>query len=154
MINNIVKGSTRSTKNRADVLVTGTFNVLHAGHCELLEFASTFGPVTVGINGDEYQVGKYGELAVAAIHRAKVLTSCRFVNEVVIFTEQTPSRLILQLRPRIYIRGPDYQGVELPESDALKSVGAQVIIQQVDKLFSGGELSRGFPDWLLGINSF
>lgn len=144
----------RYSKTRAEVLVTGTFNVLHAGHCELLEFASSFGPVTVGINGDEYQVGKYGEFAVAAVHRAAVLNACRYVDEVVIFTEADPSRLILQLKPKFFIRGPDYLGVKLPELDALESVGARVIIQPVDKISSGTELSKGLPDWLLGIKGY
>ena len=41
------------------VLVNGTFNIVHAGHCELFEFASRYGDLIVGINSDRYVYDKY-----------------------------------------------------------------------------------------------
>ena len=118
----------------AEVLVTGTFNVMHAGHVELFEFASQYGKVTVGINGDEYMRVKYGDYAIPLMNRAYVLNSCRYVNDVVFFNEQDPSQLILKLRPRYFVRGPDYTGVDLPELDALRAVGTTLIIHPGSKI--------------------
>ena len=56
------------------------------------------------------------------------------------FTDDTPSALILQLRPRIYIRGPDYAGVELPEQYALDQVGTKLIIHQSEKIHNASSL--------------
>lgn len=136
-----------------DVLVTGTFNVLHAGHVELLEFASQFGEVTVGLNGDRYQVAKYGDLAIPLQSRASVLRACRYVANVVHFDEDDPSELVYRLKPNVFVRGPDYAGKDLPELEALQDVGARIIIHHADKLYSGEEVTqilkatKGFDKW-------
>ena len=129
-----------------DVLVTGTCNIMHAGHVELLEFANRFGKVTVGLTADEYLHRKYGaDKPVPLLNRSYVLSSCKFVDEVVVFCEDNPSALILQLKPRIFIRGPDYSGVKLAEQDALDLVGAELIIHQTDKIQNASSLVGSVP---------
>jgi D-beta-D-heptose 7-phosphate kinase/D-beta-D-heptose 1-phosphate adenosyltransferase len=44
------------------VWVNGTFDVLHIGHIKLLEFASQFGEIRVGIDTDERVKQFKGEL--------------------------------------------------------------------------------------------
>lgn len=130
----------------AEVLVTGTFNIMHAGHVQLFEYASQYGKVTVGINADSYLHGKYGEdKTVPMLSRAYVVSSCRFVDEVVIFTQKDPSSLIRQLQPKYFVRGPDYSGTELPEQDALDEVGAQLIIQCAEKIHDASSLVEDVP---------
>lgn len=121
-------------------MVTGTFNVVHAGHIRLLEFAARFGKVTVGINADPYLKKKYGDKAVSLVDRSYVLSSCKYVDEVVMFREDEPSNLILSLKPQIYIKGPDYVIDDLPELGALKKVGSKVIIHPADKEYNSSEL--------------
>jgi D-beta-D-heptose 7-phosphate kinase/D-beta-D-heptose 1-phosphate adenosyltransferase len=120
-----------------DVLVTGTFNILHAGHVDLMEYASTFGRVTVGVNGDQYQMRKYGKLMVPAEQRRRCIEACRYVEGgAVVFEEDDPSSLIRLLRPRVFVRGPDYSGVLLPEQPALNEVGCLLIVQPAVKIAS------------------
>ena len=114
---------------------------MHAGHVQLFEFASRYGKVTVGINGDDYLQRKYGELAVPLMNRAYVLNSCRYVDNVVFFNEDNPSQLILKLRPIYFVRGPDYAGIDLPEQDALESVGATLIIHNAEKIGSSTKIN-------------
>lgn len=121
------------------------FNILHAGHCELLEFASKFGQVTVGINNDSYLETKYGDKRVPLVNRAYVLRCNRFVRDVVVFVEEEPSALIRSLRPQVYVKGPDYQGVELPEIHACREVGARVLIHSADKIGNASELVHIAP---------
>lgn len=113
---------------------------MHAGHVELFEFASHYGKVTVGINGDEYMKIKYGDKAIPLLNRAYVLQSCRYVDEVVFFNEPDPSQLILKLRPKYFVRGPDYAGVDLPELDALRAVGTTLIIHNAKKIHSSSAI--------------
>lgn len=131
------------------MLVTGTFNICHAGHIELFEFASKFGPVTVGLNTDPYLISKYGDKYVSLKQRAYVVSSCRFVEKVVFFSEETPTELILRLRPEYYVKGPDYKDKELVEQSSILQVGTKLIIHPGEKinsssklLFDLGELSR------------
>lgn len=126
---------------KTEVLVTGTFNLLHPGHVELLEFASSLGRVTVGLNGDKYQKAKYGNLAIPLVRRAYVLQSCKYVSDVVFFNEDNPSELIRKLRPRLFVRGPDYYGVNLLEQAALDEVGARLVIHDIEKIYDSSILS-------------
>lgn len=134
---------------KAEVLVTGCFNVLHSGHCELLEFANRFGRVTVGLNADWYLKEKYGDKAVPLINRAYCLRSNKFVEDVVFFSEPHPGRLIYKLRPRFFVRGPDYSGKELPEMDAIHDVGAKLLLHQVRKKQNASDLVDVLPDSVL-----
>lgn len=125
---------------RTEVLVSGCFALCHAGHVQLLEFASKFGKVTVGINADNYLDKKYGDLAVPLMNRVYVLKHITFVDKVVVFSESDPSKLIRKLKPRYYIKGPDYRGVELPEASACLEVDTQIVIQPAEKIHDSSEL--------------
>lgn len=127
------------------VLVTGTFNIVHAGHVSLLEFASRYGKVVVGINSDDFLVNKYGDLAVPALNRSYVLRSLKFVNKVIVFKEDEPSSLIRKIKPAYYIKGPDYKSVNLPEQKAIESTGTRLIIQPTQKEFDSSELIKSVP---------
>jgi len=112
---------------KTEVLVNGHFAVLHAGHIKLLEFASRYGLVTVALNSDYWSKLKYGNDYIPLTDRAYVLRSNRFVHNVVVFDEETPGELILQLRPETIVKGPDYIGLELAEQWAINRVSAKVI---------------------------
>lgn len=129
---------------KVEVLVTGTFNIVHAGHVRLLEFASRYGKVTVGINADPYLKIKYGDLAVPLVDRSYVLKSIKYVDSVIIFREDTPESLVRKVRPRYYVKGPDYEltSESLPELEALQEVGAYPIVQPADKEYNSSELVK------------
>lgn len=116
------------------VLVTGTFNICHSGHVRLLEFASRFGRVVVGINSDDFLWKKYGkDKTISASDRAYVLKSIKYVKDVLIFTEDHPGKLIEKVKPDFYIKGPDYKGVDLKEEFSIHLTGCKLIIQNIDK---------------------
>ena len=128
-----------------EVLVTGTFNIVHAGHVRLLEFANRYGLVTVGINADSYVKKKYGDKAVPLVDRSFVLRNNSFVHKVVVFREDNPSGLIRKLKPDFYIRGPDYRDTDLLEQSALDEVQTKVIIQPCEKEYSSTFLLEEKP---------
>ena len=133
-----------------EVLVTGTFNILHPGHVRLLEFASRFGSVTVGLNSDEYLYKKYGENnTIPLVDRTYVLMSNKYVKNVIVFTEENPSDLILKVKPKIYIKGPDYKGQSIPEIHALERVGSQYIVQPDNKDYNSSELIKNLKPKVL-----
>ena len=94
------------------VWVNGAFDVLHIGHIKLLEYASSFGTLRVGIDTDERVKEKKGELRPynSLEDRMGFMRSIRFVDSVVAFdSDETLVEHIKQWRPDIIIIGDDYQ---------------------------------------------
>jgi len=112
---------------KTEALVNGHFAVLHAGHIRLLEFASNYGLVTVALNSDYWTKLKYGNDYIPLVDRAYALRSNRFVYNVVVFDEETPAELILQLQPKYVVKGPDYINIQLAEKWAIDRIKAKVV---------------------------
>lgn len=126
--------------NKCEVLVTGTFNFCHSGHCELFEYASRYGRVTVGINTDTYMKKKYGAHYVPLVQRMHVLSCNRLVDNVVCFNEEHPGRLILKLKPLYYVKGPDYLNVNLPEMLQIVESKTKLVICEAKKIQDSSRL--------------
>jgi rfaE bifunctional protein nucleotidyltransferase chain/domain len=65
---------------------------------------------------------------VPEFERVEILAALECVDYVTIFTEDTPVELILAIRPHIHVKGGDYRPEDLPEADAVRSVGGRIEI--------------------------
>lgn len=94
------------------VFTNGCFDILHVGHLRLLEDARRLGDrLVVGLNSDasvRRLKGASRPIRCAAA-RAEMLKALPWVDEVVVFEEDTPAELIKQLRPDVLVKGGDYQ---------------------------------------------
>lgn len=93
------------------VFTNGVFDVLHAGHVQLLERARRLGDrLVVGVNTDASVRRIKGPRRPlnAWNDRAAVLAALESVDAVVAFAEDTPARLIAALRPDVLVKGADY----------------------------------------------
>ena len=99
------------------VFTNGVFDLLHAGHVELLEKARARGDVlVVGLNADASvrRLGKGPERPINAWRdRAAVLCALSCVDAVVGFTEDTPAELLSRLRPDVLVKGGDYRADQI-----------------------------------------
>tara|TARA_R110000824_G_scaffold389202_1_gene585186 strand:- start:44 stop:1315 length:1272 start_codon:yes stop_codon:yes gene_type:complete len=97
--------------NRGIVWTNGVFDVLHSGHLELLEFSKNHGKkLIVGINDDESVrrlKGKHRPIN-DVLTRKRQLEILPWVDEVIIFKEETPQNIIEKIRPDVIIKGGDY----------------------------------------------
>ena len=93
------------------IFTNGCFDVLHRGHIELFKYCSSLGYVTVGLNSDESVRVLKGEKRpyFSQDDRKFMLEACRYVDQVIIFREETPYNLIKQVKPDIIVKGGDYQ---------------------------------------------
>ena len=93
------------------VFTNGCFDILHRGHLELLRFCKSLGEVTVAINSDKSIKNLKGPERpfFSEEDRAFMLESCKYVDSVVIFDEQTPFNVINAIRPDIVVKGGDYK---------------------------------------------
>ena len=60
--------------------------------------------------------------------RYAILKSIRYVDEVIIFEEDTPLNLIKRLSPDLLVKGSDYQKEEIVGSDYVESYGGKILI--------------------------
>jgi D-beta-D-heptose 7-phosphate kinase/D-beta-D-heptose 1-phosphate adenosyltransferase len=93
------------------VFTNGCFDVLHRGHIELLKFCRGLGEkVVVGLNSDASIRKLKG--AARPINkeedRAFILEAMVYVDEVILFDEETPQTLIEKVMPDIIVKGGDY----------------------------------------------
>jgi len=101
------------------VFTNGCFDILHRGHVELLAYCKSLGHVTVGLNSDE-SVKRLKGLSRpmnTESDRKRILEALRYVDEVVIFGEDTPYELLLILKPDVIVKGGDYRAHEVIGSD-------------------------------------
>lgn len=122
------------------VLTTGTFNIVHAGHIELFEFCIQFGKLYVAVNGNDYLTKKYKTKAIPLEYRLKVLSSLKQIDSLVVFEEDTPCSIINQVRPDVYVKGPDYRGKNIPEAKVLTELGVEFLIQSEEKIMSTSDI--------------
>jgi len=113
------------------VFTNGVFDLLHAGHVRLLEFARSQGDcLMVAINSDASvrRIKGPDRPIIPVEERGEILRSLRCVDEVRIFDEDTPVNLIRQVRPDVLVKGPACQGTVIPGAALMESWGGQVIV--------------------------
>jgi D-beta-D-heptose 7-phosphate kinase/D-beta-D-heptose 1-phosphate adenosyltransferase len=93
------------------IFTNGVFDILHKGHFELLNEARNLGDkLVVGINSDASVKRLKGETRpVNNVHkRIAQLEMLPWVDEVIVFEEDTPYELIKQIKPHVIVKGGDY----------------------------------------------
>jgi D-beta-D-heptose 7-phosphate kinase/D-beta-D-heptose 1-phosphate adenosyltransferase len=107
------------------VFTNGCFDLFHAGHVSLLRYAKAQGDwLVVGLNSDasvRYLKGDKRPIIKQA-ERKLILEACVHVDEVFIFEEDTPLKLIGEIQPDILVKGADWQGKQVVGAELVKEV--------------------------------
>jgi glycerol-3-phosphate cytidylyltransferase len=117
------------SKQQKVVFTNGVFDILHAGHVMYLAAARSMGDVlVVGLNADESVTRLKGPTRPVntELDRAQVLAALRCVDHVVLFTEDTPLRVITTLLPDVLVKGGDYTRDTIVGADAVEAHGGIV----------------------------
>lgn len=112
------------------IFTNGCFDVLHRGHLELLRYCKSLGDrVIVGLNNDESVKRLKGESRPVNNQedRQFFLKSLKYVDEVILFSEDTPYNLIKSIKPDIIVKGGDYDLENVVGSDISEVVIFRVI---------------------------
>jgi D-beta-D-heptose 7-phosphate kinase/D-beta-D-heptose 1-phosphate adenosyltransferase len=120
-----------AAKARGETIVftNGCFDILHAGHVTYLEQASRLGDrLVVAVNVDEtVRQLKGDDRPVNTLERRMtVLAALGCVDWVVPFSEETPERLICDLKPNFLIKGGDNNPDEIPGAECVRNAGGEV----------------------------
>jgi len=116
----------------AGVLVAtgGCFDLLHAGHVATLEAARALGDrLVVCVNSDASvtRLKGPGRPLQSVEDRVRILQALTSVDDVIVFEEDTPEQVLRTLRPKLWVKGGDYSGVEVPEAAVLAAWGGRVV---------------------------
>jgi D-beta-D-heptose 7-phosphate kinase / D-beta-D-heptose 1-phosphate adenosyltransferase len=109
----------------------GCFDLLHPGHVSLLDQAKRSADrLIVGLNADESIRRLKGpdRPIQNEIARATVLSSLKFVDAVVIFSEDTPIEMIHAIEPDVLVKGADYTLDGVVGGDFVRSRGGTVML--------------------------
>jgi len=126
------KHSAMLRKNDKKIVFTnGCFDILHAGHVHYLEQAKELGDeLVVGLNSDSsVKTLKGSSRPINNLQqRAKVLSSLKCVDRIVSFTDETPIKLIKEIKPDVLVKGGDYKVKDVVGHKEIKSWGGEVKI--------------------------
>lgn len=117
------------TPERKLVFTNGCFDLLHRGHLDLLQRARELGNrLVVGLNSDQSVRALKGPLRPfwCEEDRAAMLLALRCVDEVIVFNESTPARLIDEVRPDVLVKGGDWPIEGIVGADKVIGWGGQV----------------------------
>ncbi|PHQ78609.1 MAG: D-glycero-beta-D-manno-heptose 1-phosphate adenylyltransferase, partial [Phycisphaera sp.] len=128
------------------VFTNGCFDIIHAGHISMLERSAAHGAMlVVGLNdddsirrlkGDDRPVNELDD-------RARVLGALACVDAVVPFGEDTPIRLIEEIRPDVLVKGADYTREQVVGYEIVESYGGRVeLIDLVEGKSTTGTIER------------
>ena len=113
------------------VATGGCFDLLHAGHVQVLQAARALGDCLVVCLNSDASVRRLkgpSRPLVAAADRAAVLAGITGVDAVVVFEEDTPEAVLSRLRPDVWAKGADYAVADLPEARLVASWGGQAVV--------------------------
>lgn len=122
----------RDAQRGTVVFTNGVFDLLHAGHIDVLSAARAEGDaLIVGVNSDASvrRLNKGSERPIRPeADRAYVLAALSAVDAVVLFEENTPQALIEWLRPNVLVKGGDYTEESVVGADVVRANGGRVVI--------------------------
>lgn len=113
------------------VVSNGCFDLLHAGHVRLLEWARQQGDELVVLVNSDASVRRLkgpGRPIQCCEDRVRVLAALRCVDRVYVFDDDTPAALICELRPQVLVKGPQASLEEIPGADWVLRHGGRVLV--------------------------
>ncbi len=119
------------SQGRKVVFTNGCFDLLHAGHVQLLQKAKALGQVLiVAINDDASvrQTKGNGRPLISAMDRARIIAALEAVDHVIIFSGLTPLHLIEELRPDVLVKGGNYNLEEVVGRKEVEKYGGRVVL--------------------------
>jgi len=126
-----LKSITTDLKSEGKVVVAtgGCFDILHAGHVQYLEQAKTFGDVLILFMNSDSSVRRLKGAKrpiVSEEERAIVAAGLGCIDYVCLFDENTPEKVISEIKPDIWAKGADYEGKDIPESKIINGYGGRI----------------------------
>lgn len=116
--------------DRRIVLTNGCFDLLHAGHLELLRRAAALGDkLVVAVDSDRSvrSLKGGGRPVVPEAERCALLAAIHWVDATVIFDGHDLENLVRLVRPDVLVKGEDHAAVSIVGGDLVEAAGGSVV---------------------------
>ncbi len=120
-------------KTKTLVSINGSFDLLHAGHLEILREAKKQGDcLIVSLNSDA-SIKRYKDESRPLIplkYRLQMLSALSFVDYVTWFEEDDPRKILSLIKPHVHVNGSEY-GTECLEAKTVHDNGGRIHIVEL-----------------------
>lgn len=120
-------------ENKSIATLNGSFDLLHAGHLEIIFQASQQADrLIVALNSDE-SIKAYKSPhrpLIPLSSRLKLMASLEFVDYVTWFEETDPRSILAMIKPDVHVNGAEY-GENCIEAEIVRKYGGRVHIVQL-----------------------
>lgn len=110
--------------------LNGSFDLLHAGHLQIIYEASQMGDVLIVALNTDRSIQQYKSLHRPLIpleYRLQMMSALEFVHHVTWFDETDPRKILSVIKPDVHVNGAEY-GANCIEADTVKSNGGKLHI--------------------------
>ena len=123
-------------QNQKIATTNGAFDIFHAGHAALLEFAKSRADLLIVLLNSDESIRRYKSEKRPIIeqeYRVKVVSSNEHADFVCVFSELTPADALEKIKPDYHFKTSEYKE-DIPEKPVVEKYGGKVIF--VDKFCS------------------
>jgi len=116
---------------RKIVFTNGVFDIVHLGHIEYFQFAKRQGDIlVVAVNTDSSVRRLKGPKRpiIPEKDRIKLLEELQSIDYVLTFDEDTPLKLIEQIKPDVLVKGADYTKEKVVGWDIVEAAGGRIAL--------------------------
>jgi rfaE bifunctional protein nucleotidyltransferase chain/domain len=119
--------------NKKIATLNGSFDLLHAGHLQIIFEASQVGDVLIVALNTDCSIQQYKSPKRPIIpleYRLQMMAALEFVDYVTWFEETDPRRLLSVIKPDVHVNGAEY-GENCIEAETVRSHGGRIHIVQL-----------------------
>lgn len=120
-------------KKKKIVTLNGSFDLLHAGHLQIIFEASQLGDILIVALNSDRSIQQYKSPTRPIIpleYRLQMMAALEFVDYVTWFDETDPRNILSLIKPDIHVNGAEY-GANCIEADTVCSNGGSIHIVQL-----------------------
>ena len=124
--------------------VNGSFDLLHAGHLQMLYTASCLADILIVLLNTDESIQKYKSKDRPIIplnYRLQMMSSIGFVDYVSYFEEIDPCGILSLIKPDVHVNGSEY-GVNCIEAETITSNGGKIHIVDLVEGLSTTEIIK------------
>lgn len=126
------------------VTLNGSFDLLHAGHLQILYEASLQGDILIVALNSDSSIKQYKSPLrpiISLEYRLQMMSALNFVDYVTWFEETDPRNLLNIIKPDVHVNGAEY-GENCIEAETVKSQGGRIHIVKLVPGLSTSEVLK------------